>query len=115
MAVQQIGSATHARYVVDGSFGRRGDRLGLELQLVDAKDNHIVWSGRFEPTAQELPGVTQALVERLSGSVGATVRELHGAASLKQTPASLDAHAHTLRGIALGAVSAPAEHAPGAA
>ena len=100
-SARQIGSSTGARYVVDGSVERRGDRLSLELQLVDVNDDRIMWSGRFEPTAQELPGMTGALIERLSGSLGSTVRELHMSASLRRAPASLDAHARALRGIAL--------------
>ncbi len=100
-SARQIGSSTGARYVVDGSVERRGDRLSLELQLVDVTDDRIMWSGRFEPTAQELPGMTGALIERLSGSLGSTVRELHMLAALRRAPASLDAHARTLRGIAL--------------
>jgi len=92
MSLSQIGATTHARYLVDGSVERRGDRLQLDAQLIDGGDSRIVWSGRFEPTAQDLPGVVQALIERIGGSLGATVRELDRAALLNRAPASLDAH-----------------------
>ena len=101
MSPSQVAVMTRARYLVDGSAERRGDRLQLDVQLIDSASSRIAWSGRFEPTAQELPGVTQALIERISGSLGATVRELDRAALLSRTPASLDAHARVLRGIAL--------------
>jgi TolB-like protein len=101
MSLSQIGATTHARYLVDGSVERRGDRLQLDAQLIDGGDSRIVWSGRFEPTAQDLPGVVQALIERIGGSLGATVRELDRAALLNRAPASLDAHERVLRGIAL--------------
>ena len=80
---------------------RRGDRLQLDTQLIDGGDSRIVWSGRFEPTAQDLPGAVQALVKRISSSLGATVRELDRGALLNRAPASLDAHERVLRGIAL--------------
>src|SRR5204863_2451332 len=93
MSVQQIGSTTGARYVVDGSVERRGDRLGLDIQLVDAASARIAWSSRFEPTARELPDVARMLLEQVSGSLGSTVHQLRNSASLGRAPASLDAHA----------------------
>src|SRR5258705_2373742 len=101
MSLSQIGATTHARFLVEGSVERRGDRLQIDAQLIDGGDSRIVWSGRFEPTAQDLPGVFQALIERIGSSLGATVRELDRAALLKRAPASLDAHERVLRGIAL--------------
>jgi len=101
MSVREIGSATGARYVVDGSVERRGDRLALGFDLVDTRSGHIAWSGHFDPTAQELPGVTEVLLERIGGSLGSTVRQLRNVASLARAPASLDAHALALHGIAL--------------
>jgi hypothetical protein len=71
----QIGAMTHAHYLVDGSAERRGDRLQLHVQLIDSGDSRIVRSGRFEPTAQDLPDVTEALISWISASLGATVRE----------------------------------------
>ena len=97
----QIAAMTHARYLVDGSAERRGDRLQLHLQLIDSGDSRIVWSGRFEPTAQDLPDVTEALISRISASLGATVRESERAVLRNRAPASLDAHARVLRAIAL--------------
>ena len=107
MSLAQIGAATRARYVVDGSVERRGDQLQLDAQLIDGSDSRIVWSGRFEPTAQDLPGAVQTLVERIGRSLGATVRELDRAALLKRAPASLDAHERALRGIALSWTPSP--------
>jgi DNA-binding winged helix-turn-helix (wHTH) protein/TolB-like protein/Tfp pilus assembly protein PilF len=101
MSLSQIGATTHARFLVEGSVERRGDQLQLDAQLIDGGDSRIVWSGRFEPTAQDLPGVVQALIERIGSSLGATVRELDRAALRNRAPASLDAHERVLRGIAL--------------
>ncbi|WFU44803.1 winged helix-turn-helix domain-containing protein [Bradyrhizobium sp. CB82] len=103
----QIAAMTHARYLVDGSAERRGDRLQLHVQLIASGDSRIVWSGRFEPTAQDLPEVTEALISRISASLGATVRESDRAALRSRAPASLDAHARVLRAIALTIAPSP--------
>lgn len=97
----QIAAMTRARYLVDGSAERRGDRLQLHVQLIDSGNNRIVWSGRFEPTAQDLPDVTETLISRISASLGATVRESDRAALRSRAPASLDVHARVLRTLAL--------------
>ncbi len=103
----QIGAMTHAHYLVDGSAERRGDRLQLHVQLIDSGNSRIVWSGRFEPTAQDLPDVTEALISRISASLGATVRESDRAVLRNRAPASLDVHARALRAIALSMAASP--------
>ncbi|MCK1441543.1 tetratricopeptide repeat protein, partial [Bradyrhizobium sp. 48] len=103
----QIAAMTHARYLVDGSAERRSDRLQLHVQLIDSGNNRIVWSGRFEPTAQDLPDVTETLISRISASLGATVRESDRAALRSRAPASLDVHARVLRAIALSMAASP--------
>ena len=103
----QIGAMTHARYLVDGSAERRGDRLQLHVQLIDSGNSRIVWSGRFEPTAQDLPDVTEALISRISASLGATVRETDRAVLRNRAPASLDVHARVLRARALSMAPSP--------
>ena len=103
----QIAAMTHARYLVDGSAERRGDRLQLHVQLIDSGNSRIVWSGRFEPTAQDLPDVTEALISRISASLGATVRESDRAVLRNRAPASLDVHARVLRTIALTMAPSP--------
>ncbi|HTO61182.1 MAG TPA: winged helix-turn-helix domain-containing protein [Bradyrhizobium sp.] len=103
----QIAAMTHARYLVDGSAERLGDRLQLYVQLIDSGNSRIVWSGRFEPTAQDLPDVTEALISRTSASLGATVRESDRAVLRSRSPASLDAHARVLRAIALTMAPSP--------
>ena len=45
--------------------------------------------------------MTQLLLQQIGGSLGSTVRELRISAALTRGPASLDAHALTLHGIAL--------------
>jgi len=103
----QIAAMTHARYLVDGSAERRGDRLQLHVQLIESGNSRIVWSGRFEPTAQDLPDVTEALISRISASLGATVRESDRAVLRNRAPASLDAYARVLRTIALTMAPSP--------
>jgi DNA-binding winged helix-turn-helix (wHTH) protein/TolB-like protein len=103
----QIAAMTRARYLVDGSAERRGDRLQLRVQLIDSGNSRIVWSARLEPTARDLPDVTEALISRISASLGATVRESDRAALRNRAPASLDVHARVLRTIALNMTPSP--------
>lgn len=108
LSAQQIGKKLDVRYVVDGSFARRGERLHIEAQLIDTRDDSIAWTWKFEPSASELPAATDSLVERVARSLGATVRELRKAESLRRPPATLDVYARVLRGIALKHTLTPA-------
>ena len=76
--VRQIAKDLNARYVVEGSVRRAGDRLRLTVQLIDAKTGAHVWADRFDRRMDDLfdlqDALTQAIVTGVEPELGANER-----------------------------------------
>jgi len=52
--VKQIGRDLGARYVLEGSVRRAGNRLRITSQLIDASDGHHLWAERYDRRVDDL-------------------------------------------------------------
>ena len=71
---REIGRTLNARYLVEGSVHRAGDRLRVTAQLIDAATGVHVWSLRFDRTVDDIFAVedeiSQGVARALEVSVG---------------------------------------------
>jgi len=71
--VASVGAELGVRYVVDGSVQLDGERVRINVALVDASSRLQVWSDRFERNPSDLPDVqdeiTRGLARRLQVNV----------------------------------------------
>ncbi len=94
---REVGRATGARYVLQGSVQSSAERIRVNVQLAGGSDGRSVWAGSFDSdrTAQDLfdlqDDLTRQVVSEIAGSYGALARaELPGAR--RKPPSSLDSH-----------------------
>jgi adenylate cyclase len=66
VAVKQIGHDLDARYALQGSVGRDGDQVRIELQLVDAETEATVWKEAFETNRAQLPELEDRITDQLA-------------------------------------------------
>ena len=52
--VKQIGRELNVRYVLEGSVQRGGDRLRVNVQLIDAETGNHLWAERFDKPVADL-------------------------------------------------------------
>jgi TolB-like protein len=50
--LKQIGRELNVRYVLEGSVQRGGNRLRLNVQLIDAESGRHLWAERFDPVGR---------------------------------------------------------------
>jgi adenylate cyclase len=78
--VRRVGEELGARYVVEGSVRRGGDRLRLTAQLIEAATGAHVWAGRWDRTMEDLfdlqDELTAAIVTAVEPELGAHERRL---------------------------------------
>ena len=78
--VRRIGEELGARYVVEGSVRRGGDRLRVTAQLIEAATGAHVWADRWDRTLNDLfelqDELTQAIVTAVEPELGAHERRL---------------------------------------
>jgi TolB-like protein/class 3 adenylate cyclase len=68
--VRQVGRELNVRHVVQGSVQRSGNRLRVNVQLVDAESGKHLWADRFEKPVADLFDMQDAIVSRLAHTLG---------------------------------------------
>src|ERR1700722_17718343 len=67
--VKQIGQELNVRYALEGSMQRSGNRLRLNVQLIDAETGNHLWAERFDKPVADLFGMQGEIVARLAGAL----------------------------------------------
>ena len=69
--VKQIGRELNVRYVLEGSVQRGGDRLRVNVQLIDAETGNHLWAERFDKPIADLFDMQDEIVSRLANALDA--------------------------------------------
>jgi TolB-like protein/class 3 adenylate cyclase/Flp pilus assembly protein TadD len=68
--VRQIGRDLNVRYVLEGSAQRGGNRIRVNVQLVDAETGNHLWAERFDKSLTDLFEMQDEIVARLANQLG---------------------------------------------
>jgi TolB-like protein len=69
--IRQVGRELNIRYVLEGSVQRSGNRLRVNVQLIDAENGQHLWAERFEKPVADLFDMQDEIVSRLARTLGA--------------------------------------------
>jgi TolB-like protein len=69
--VKKLGRELNVRYVLEGSVQRGGNRLRVNVQLVDAETGNHLWAERFDKPVADLFDMQDEIVSRLANSLDA--------------------------------------------
>ena len=67
--LKQIGRELNIRYVLEGSVQRGGNRMRVNVQLIDAETGNHLWAERFDKPLVDLFDMQDEIVARLSNSL----------------------------------------------
>ena len=67
--VKTIGRELNVRYVLEGSVQRGGNRMRVNVQLIDAETGNHLWAERFDKPLADLFDMQDEIVARLAGSL----------------------------------------------
>ena len=73
--LKQIGRELNVRYVLEGSVQRGGNRLRVNVQLVDAETGNHLWAERFEKPIADLFDMQDEIVSRLANTLNTQLIE----------------------------------------
>ncbi len=89
--VKQIGRDLNIRYVLEGSVQRGGDRLRVNVQLIDVESGAHVWAERFDKPVADLFDMQDEIVARLANALHAELTALEARrAEQSPNPDSMD-------------------------
>jgi TolB-like protein/class 3 adenylate cyclase len=97
--LKQIGRDLNVRYVLEGSVQRGGNRMRVNVQLVDAETGSHIWAERFDKPVADLFDMQDEIVSRLANRLGQELASVEaGRAERSVNPDSMD---HYFLGLAL--------------
>ncbi|MDI1261879.1 MAG: adenylate/guanylate cyclase domain-containing protein [bacterium] len=69
--VKQVGRELNVRYVLEGSVQRSGNRLRVNVQLINTEAGNHLWAERFDKTVADLFDMQDEIVSRLANALNA--------------------------------------------
>ena len=73
--LKQIGRELGVRYVLEGSVQRGGNRMRVNVQLIDAETGNHLWAERFDKPVADLFDMQDEIVSRLANQLGSQLIE----------------------------------------
>jgi TolB-like protein/DNA-binding winged helix-turn-helix (wHTH) protein/Tfp pilus assembly protein PilF len=98
--VRDIGRQLNARYLVEGSVQRAGNRLRVTAQLLDASSGSDVWSLRLERSMGDIFELQDEISGKVTDAIGVSLAAEPGKTSPQRTP-KLDAYLAYIEGRSL--------------
>jgi TolB-like protein/class 3 adenylate cyclase len=74
--LKQVGRELNVRYVLEGSVQRGGNRLRVNVQLVNTETGAHLWADRFDKPVADLFDMQDEIVSRLANALDAQLIEL---------------------------------------
>jgi TolB-like protein/class 3 adenylate cyclase/Flp pilus assembly protein TadD len=89
--LKQVGRELNVRYVLEGSVQRGGNRLRVNVQLIDAETGNHLWAERFEKPVADLFDMQDEIVSRLANTLDAQLIEVEARRAGRSTdPDAMD-------------------------
>ena len=99
--VKQVARELAVRFVVEGSVRRMGERVRINVQLVDAETGSDIWVEKFDHGIDEIFAVQDRVVQTIVSTLVGRVEISAAERARRKPPTSLAAYECVLRGNAL--------------
>jgi adenylate cyclase len=96
--VKQIGRELGARYVVEGSVRKAGERVRVAAQLIDATTGRHVWAELYDRELVHIFGLQDEIVRAIVGAIEPELMEFESERAARQSPQKLDVLDRVMRG-----------------
>jgi TolB-like protein len=91
MDVKKLGRELNVRYVLEGSVQRGGNRLRVNVQLIDAETSNHLWAERFDKPVADLFDMQDEIVSRLANALDAELIAAEARRAARSSlPSSMD-------------------------
>ncbi|MEX2648983.1 MAG: adenylate/guanylate cyclase domain-containing protein [Alphaproteobacteria bacterium] len=96
--VKEIGQRLGARFIVEGSVRKAGNRIRVTAQLVQAGTGEHIWAERYDRGLEDVFAVQDELTQAIVGALPVRLSDAALARSRRAPPESLTAYDCFLRG-----------------
>jgi adenylate cyclase len=95
---EEAGRALDVRYLVEGSVRRAGDRVRINVELIEAATGIHLWSDTYNAELKDIFTVQDQITERIVGLTAVKLSRLERDRVLRKPTANLAAYEYVLRG-----------------
>jgi adenylate cyclase len=96
--IRQVGRELGARYVLEGSVRRSGDRVRITAQLIDAETGAHRWAERYDREVRDVFAVQDEVARAIVATLAAHVNRAEIERAMLKPPAAWEAYDYYLRG-----------------
>jgi TolB-like protein/DNA-binding winged helix-turn-helix (wHTH) protein/Tfp pilus assembly protein PilF len=96
---RQVSAELDVDYVVLGSVQRSGDRLRVNVQLIEARDERALWGERYDGAMSDIFEVQDKITAAVIGALEIELAPTEQAVLARRPTASIAAYDHYLRGL----------------
>ncbi|MFQ5955103.1 MAG: adenylate/guanylate cyclase domain-containing protein [Kiloniellales bacterium] len=89
--VKDVGRELGARYVLEGSVRKAGNRVRISGQLIDSETGHHVWAERYDRALEDVFAVQDEITEAIVAALEPAVGRAEMQRANRENPESLDA------------------------
>jgi TolB-like protein len=107
--VKQVGRELGARYVLEGSLRKAGNRVRLTAQLIEAVSGTHVWAERYDRALGDIFDLQDELTLNVVAAIEPSLRQAEIERAKRKRPDSLDAYDLYLRALQLSQVAMPGD------
>jgi len=98
--VKQVARDLGARYVVEGSVRKTGNRVRISAQFIDGETGHHVWAEKYDRQLDDIFVLQDEISQRITGTIVPALAQAELKRSAAKRPADLTAWDYYLRGMA---------------
>ncbi len=96
--IRRVGEELGARYVIEGSVRRSGDRVRVTAQLIEAETGHHVWAERYDRPIDDFFDLQDEIADRIAAVIEPALVRAEGKRIAAKRPSDLAAWEYCVRG-----------------
>ena len=97
--IQQIGRELNARYVVEGSVRKAGNRVRITAQFIDATTESHIWANTYDREFKDIFNLQDEIAQQVVAALNIKSREAEQARAWRVPTENLTAYDTLLRGV----------------
>jgi serine/threonine-protein kinase len=95
--LRKIGRELGVAHILEGSVRKEGDRVVVNVQLIDTRNNHQKWANRYDRTLVDSLGLQAELASEIADKLRATFSDDEKAQAAAETTQNAEAYIFYLR------------------
>lgn len=99
--VRQVASELGARYILEGSVRKGGNRVRITAQLIDGESAHHIWAEKYDRELVDIFELQDEITKRIAAMIVPEVKRAELNRSTRKRQTDLNAWDYYLRGMAL--------------